>query len=311
MLASRIVKSFSKIGIYWESPVFEVAGKLIPSCDFILIQRSNKQNWIDRIPVFWTQVQIFLELGASPPSWSHLIKVHQDDTSSIRLTIGHRTYTLTEEGNGPFMWRRDFEPPCVREEGGVATLRDFLDYEEIPPWNAPQIKALLEKSPNEPKPRPITEFKEPAPTREGEIMSTSSTAVETETSRGGEGVAIRGSEAGKQGIIDSQQEMSLLEQNYNENSHLENFSFLRDVKEAISSPLLPWFLLGMSSMLLMSAMPLILRPFSFHLYCPCNTKALASGGVRAILEELANLIFGPSNLHFRCQLRFPSIEKCL
>jgi hypothetical protein len=105
---------------------------------------------------FWTSVEQFLEFGADPPSWFYPPGVYKKRSlAEITLTFGSRNHILVENGKKPLCWQPYCVPPCLREQGGKATLRDFLDHYRFPPKNADAIRTLLDEINQEKSALPI------------------------------------------------------------------------------------------------------------------------------------------------------------
>ena len=172
----------------------------------------------------WKAVEVFLRFGAEPVSWFHnlpekgigVAAEKDEDPGTLTLTFGQRTYQLTGSYHYPICWQPSGIPECLKNPGGQATLRDWVDWKE--PENADKIRELLDKI------------------EEAELSSNADEDTPT--------------------LLDSEEtveaESAIISQSATPDSikarvdRIPSPSFWTQFGQPLQNPILPWFLFGMN-----------------------------------------------------------------
>jgi hypothetical protein len=162
----------------------------------------------------------------------------------------------------------------VLEEGGVATLREFLDKEKMPSWFATETKELLERYDGSER-RPGTDFMDRISSSISEYMPSASTFASTRMLQGGDDIPA--SVPRRESEADMQTKTNMKQKLDNRKMRLDLPPFLRHIKEAVECPRFPWLLLGTVLIIMTLIKSLGLRNRSFYMYSNRDTKTLGTG----------------------------------
>lgn len=120
-----ILEILFKLGV---SPNAELSHE---SCPWVYVLRLFRRVGLG----LWLAIETFLKYGASQPQWYLTGKM----TGDLKVTIGFRP-----TGRKHYVGGLTLEelPPCLVQEGGIATMRDWVEH--LKPENAGSILELLD-----------------------------------------------------------------------------------------------------------------------------------------------------------------------